>query len=122
MSVSRDGKLPRRPQDRTPEETARDLLERAIGRARLTLFWERAWPAFARVGIPLALFLAVSFAGVWVSAPVWARIAGVVLFALAILFAARPLLALRWPSREEAVARRPAASRSALAVSWHALQ
>ncbi|GLI20755.1 uncharacterized protein (TIGR02302 family) [Xanthobacter flavus] len=113
MSASRDGKLPRRPQDRTPEETARDLLERAIGRARYAVFWERAWPAFARVGVPLGLFLAVSFAGVWVSAPVWARIVGVVLFALAILFAARPLLALRWPSREEAVARLDA--RSALA-------
>ncbi|UJX47538.1 TIGR02302 family protein [Xanthobacter sp. YC-JY1] len=113
MSASRDGKLPRRPQDRTPEETARDLLERAIGRARYAVFWERAWPAFARVGVAVALFLAVSFAGVWVSAPVWARIVGVVLFALAILFAARPLLALRWPSREEAVARLDA--RSALA-------
>ena len=113
MSASRDGKLPRRPQDRTTEETARDLLERAIGRARYAVFWERAWPAFARVGVPLGLFLAVSFAGVWVSAPVWARIVGVVLFALAILFAARPLLALRWPSREEAVARLDA--RSALA-------
>nr|WP_210257808.1 TIGR02302 family protein [Xanthobacter sp. SG618] len=89
------------------------MLERAIGRARYAVFWERAWPAFARVGVPLALFLAVSFAGVWVSAPVWARILGVVLFALAILLAARPLLALRWPSREEAVARLDA--RSALA-------
>ena len=126
MSASRDGKLPRRPkirtsEDRTPEETARDLLERAIGRARLTVFWERAWPALAQVGVPLALFVAVSFAGVWMSAPVWARIAGVVVFALAILFAAPPLLALRWPSREEAVARLDAKSalahRPATAIS-----
>ena len=113
MSASRDGKLPRRPEDRTPEDHARELLDRAIGRARYALFWERAWPALARAGVPLALFLAVSFAGVWLSAPIGARIAGVLLFALAILFAARPLLALRWPSREEAVARLDA--RSALA-------
>lgn len=100
MSASRDRTPPR-----TPEGEARFLLDRAVRRARVALFWEQAWPALARVGVVLALFLAASFAGLWLMLPVAARIAGVVLFAGLLAFAARPLLALRWPAQAEAVAR-----------------
>ncbi|MFG1277712.1 TIGR02302 family protein [Xanthobacter autotrophicus] len=100
MSAPRDGKLPR-----TPEGDARFLLARAVKRARLALFWERAWPGLARVGIVAAAFLALSFAGLWLSVPVAVRIAGVVAFAILLVLAARPLLTLRWPSVEDGVAR-----------------
>ncbi|MFG1293180.1 TIGR02302 family protein [Xanthobacter versatilis] len=100
MSAPRDGKLPR-----TPEGDARFLLARAVSRARLALFWERAWPGLARVGIVISAFLALSFAGLWLSVPVAVRIAGVVAFAILLVLAARPLLTLRWPSEEDGVAR-----------------
>lgn len=65
---------------------SRNRLERAIhsatGRARRVIYWERLWPRFALFLGVVALFLSVSWLGGWLILPVWARIAGVVLFAL----------------------------------------
>ena len=43
-------------------ERSRDaVLARALGRARLTILWERLWPALATVATAVGLFLAVSW-------------------------------------------------------------
>jgi len=78
---------------------------RLVGRARWSLWWERAWP---RIWLPLAivgLFLTLSWFGLWLDAtPVW-RGAGLSAFALAFLVSLWPLLRLRWPSRMNALDR-----------------
>ncbi len=77
-------------------------LSKAAGRV---LFVERAWPPLVW-GLAVAiLFLAVSWLGVWLFAPRTLRIAGVALFAFAIIAALAPLLRLRWPAARDIQAR-----------------
>ncbi|MEP9350181.1 TIGR02302 family protein [Xanthobacter sp. KR7-225] len=86
-------------------ESPEGLLTRAVQRARLVIAWERLWPILVRLGVVAAAFLAASWAGLWLALPVYGRIAGVVLFALLLLAAARPLLSFTWPGRRDAIAR-----------------
>ena len=69
-----------KPHDRQP---TRLLLARALRRARGSLLWERLWPALASVAIVLGLFLAFSWAGLWLILPPLARAIGLVIFVLA---------------------------------------
>ena len=56
------------------------------------LLVERAWPPLVWALAVAALFLALSWFGVWFVAPRLMRIGGVVLFALALLAALAPLV------------------------------
>ena len=47
-------------------------------RARATLLWERVWPPLAWALGVVALFLAASWIGVWLDAPSYARMVGLV--------------------------------------------
>jgi len=100
------GQIPDSPQTPPSEE---DLLlkaiARAVQRAQLAIAWERLWPSLARLLTVAGLFLAASWAGVWMVAPFVLRIAGVAIFAVAGLAALVPLVRFRWPSREEALRR-----------------
>ncbi len=87
------------------EAVARLHLDKAIGRATLAIAWERAWPHLARLMSVVGLFLALSWAGLWLVLPFSARIAGLVLLAALALGALIPAIRFRWPSRDEALAR-----------------
>lgn len=78
-----------------------DALARLSG---LRLFWEALWPPLAFAMAVAALFAAVSWTGLWLFAPVAARIAGVVAFGLALVLALSPLARLRWPTRASEMA------------------
>ncbi|HEY6699794.1 MAG TPA: TIGR02302 family protein [Pseudolabrys sp.] len=80
------------------ERSARFLLARALRRARGSLLWERLWPAFAALATVLGLFLAFSWAGLWLVLPPLGRAIGLFVFALAIAVSALPLLIVRLPS------------------------
>jgi uncharacterized protein (TIGR02302 family) len=80
-------------------------LDALARRAALALLWEDIWPSLAWCGVIGALFLAASWFGLWFAAPRSFRIAGVALFALALLAALAPLARLRWPSRSRCLAR-----------------
>ncbi|MGQ4275033.1 TIGR02302 family protein [Terrihabitans sp. B22-R8] len=80
-------------------------LERLLGRARLAMLWEAAWPPLAFFGTIVLVFLAVSWFGVWDMVPPWGRIVGVVLFAALAGLALFPLVRLRPPSRAGLLAR-----------------
>lgn len=83
----------------------RSLIEGAIRRARLALVWEGAWPWLAAlIGVGV-LFLVVSWAGLWDRLPPYGRIAGVLLFALALAATLAPLARLALPGRREALSR-----------------
>ena len=47
------------------EQVADTLLARALRRAWWTITWERLWPALASLAVALGLFLAASWAGLW---------------------------------------------------------
>jgi uncharacterized protein (TIGR02302 family) len=74
------------------------MLKRALKRARGSILWERLWPVLVTLAIAVGLFLAFSWAGLWLALPPLARAVGVVAFALVALAAAVPLLLLRVPS------------------------
>jgi uncharacterized protein (TIGR02302 family) len=85
-----------RPDDR--EQPTRLLLVRALRRARSSLLWERLWPAIAALATVAGLFLAFSWAGLWLVLPPLARAVGLFVFVIAAAAAALPLFILRLPS------------------------
>ncbi|MFB9268959.1 TIGR02302 family protein [Bradyrhizobium erythrophlei] len=90
---------------RDSDAIARLKLTQALQRAKSSIAWERAWPHLARFLTVIGLFLAASWAGLWLALPFAARVAGTGLFALAALAALSPMLRFRWPTREEGLSR-----------------
>ena len=76
--------------DHGPDREApiRQLLSRAVRRARGSLLWERLWPALATLLTALGLFLAFSWAGLWIALPPLGRAIGLGLFVVLALLAA----------------------------------
>ncbi|MBR0778224.1 TIGR02302 family protein [Bradyrhizobium diazoefficiens] len=87
------------------EALSRLKLAQALQRATYAIAWERGWPPLARLLTVVGLFLAVSWAGLWLALPMFARAVGLVVFAGLAAAAAFPLIRFRWPSREQALAR-----------------
>ncbi|RZK98226.1 MAG: DUF4175 family protein, partial [Methylobacterium sp.] len=80
-------------------------LDRLVARSQAAGLWERAWPILWRgLGLILA-FLALSWLGLWLDLPPLGRVAGLLLFALALVAALLPLARLRRDTRREALAR-----------------
>jgi len=94
---------PERPRD--PESARQIQLAQALQRARLAVAWERGWPHLARLLTVLGLFLAASWAGLWVAFPFAVRIVAFAVFALLALAALVPAIRFRWPTREDALRR-----------------
>ncbi|MDE2378072.1 TIGR02302 family protein [Bradyrhizobium sp.] len=90
---------------RDGDALSRLKLAQALKRATYAIAWERAWPHLARLLTVLGLFLAVSWAGLWLALPFLARAVGLGLFVLAALAALVPLIRDRWPTREQALSR-----------------
>src|SRR5437868_5528470 len=87
------------------ERAGDDVLVRALGRARWTIFWERLWPALASMATVVGLFLAVSWFGLWLWLPPIGRALGLGVFFLLAVAATLPLLQVRWPGRNDALRR-----------------
>lgn len=77
----------------------------ALQRAWASLMWERVWPALAAAGAAVGLFLIVSWLGLWLVLPPYARVIGVVLFVALFALALIPALRIRPPSSSEALSR-----------------
>ena len=90
---------------REPDAVARLQLTQALQRATYAIAWERVWPGIARLLSVVGLFLAVSWAGLWLALPFLARAVGIALFAALGVAALLPLIRFRWPTREEALGR-----------------
>ncbi|KPG01389.1 chemotaxis protein [Rhodopseudomonas sp. AAP120] len=91
------------PQD--PDALARLRLDTALRRATFAIAWERSWPLLVRVLSVVGLFLAASWAGLWLALPFTGRMVGLALFLGLALVALYPVLKFRWPSRDDALAR-----------------
>ncbi len=81
------------------------LLDRLVFRARLALTWERLWPRLVPLLCLGGLFLIVSFLGLWINVPRWARVAGLSVFGLAFLACLVPFRLFRLPERSSALSR-----------------
>ncbi|THD54062.1 MAG: TIGR02302 family protein [Bradyrhizobium sp.] len=88
-----------------PDAASRLQLAQALRRAEYAIAWERGWPHLARLCTVVGLFLAVSWAGLWLALPFVARAIGLGVFMALALAALLPLLWFRWPSRQQALNR-----------------
>lgn len=84
---------------------ANPRLERLAAKARAILFFERAWRTAVPPLVVLGFFVCVSWTGLWLDAPRWARGLGVLVFSLGLAVALLPLGKFRLPSRKEALDR-----------------
>lgn len=80
-------------------------LERALLQASAALWWERVWPTLQGVVIVAAIYVGLSWLGLWTRLPGWLSVFAALGFLAAALWVARPLAAVRWPGRAEALAR-----------------
>src|ERR1700741_127164 len=79
--------------------------ERKVLLSKLALLFERIWPrAWVLLGLA-GLFILVSLAGLWPRLPELPHKIVLGLFGLAFAGAAMALLAVRWPTRQEAIRR-----------------
>jgi uncharacterized protein (TIGR02302 family) len=69
------------------------------------LLWERLWPPLAAALVVVGIFLAVSWAGFWISVPPLIRIAGLCVFVLLLAVSLSPLLWFRLPKQGDALSR-----------------
>jgi uncharacterized protein (TIGR02302 family) len=90
---------------RSQEDRENDLLARALGRARWTIFWERLWPVVASLATVGGLFLAVSWLGLWFWLPPLGRAIGLGIFFLLTAAAFAPAFLLRVPTRYDGLKR-----------------
>ena len=79
-------------------QAADSLLARALRRAWWTILWERLWPALASLAVAIGIFLAVSWAGLWLVLPPMGRAIALFVLVVLIAVAAVPLLRFRLPS------------------------
>jgi uncharacterized protein (TIGR02302 family) len=93
------------PEQRSDAAASEFPLAAALRRARLTIFWERLWPALAAVVTVVGLFLAVSWLGVWLWLPPLVRAAGVLAFLALAIWAALPFISLRMPGLSDGLRR-----------------
>jgi len=91
--------------DDRPVSEPRLRLARALKRARGSILWERLWPALAALATAVGLFLALSWAGLWLVVPPVGRAVGVGIFGLLVLAAVIPFIRLRVPSHRDALNR-----------------
>jgi uncharacterized protein (TIGR02302 family) len=83
----------------------RSLLEAAVWRARVTIFWERLWPRLATLATAIGLFLSASWLGLWLWLPPLGRAAGVIAFVVAVAAAIVPFVFLRIPAIKDGLRR-----------------
>ncbi|MDO8877875.1 MAG: TIGR02302 family protein, partial [Pseudolabrys sp.] len=83
----------------------RPLLARALKRARGSLLWERLWPALASLAVAIGIFLALSWAGLWIVLPPLGRAIALGAFLIVLIVAAIPLFRVRVPSDHDGLRR-----------------
>lgn len=86
-------------------------LERKVFAARLALFWERLWPSCFHVLMVGGMFMLATLTGVFELMSRTVHIGALAAFAVALVWALRPVFPVRWPGRAEALRHLEAASR-----------
>jgi uncharacterized protein (TIGR02302 family) len=109
--------VPKNPAREGADPVPHGLLAAVVWRARVTIFWERLWPALATLATAIGLFLSLSWVGLWLWLPSLGRAIGVIAFVIAVAAAIVPFVFLRIPAikdglrrldRDSGLAHRPA--------------
>jgi uncharacterized protein (TIGR02302 family) len=87
------------------QESLTRRLDSLVGRARLTLWWEAAWPLIWVPITILLVFLTASWLGLWLDASPLMRSLGLGLFTAAFVVSLWPVARLRLPGRPRALDR-----------------
>jgi uncharacterized protein (TIGR02302 family) len=80
-------------------------LERLVAKARAVLLFERSWRLLAPPLIVIGFFICLSWTGLWLEIPHWARAPGLGAFVLGLGISLLPLRHFRFPTRKEALDR-----------------
>jgi uncharacterized protein (TIGR02302 family) len=80
-------------------------LEWLVAKVQAILLFERIWRAILPPLVVTGAFVSISWTGVWLDAPHWARGLGILVLALGLTAALLRLRGFRWPSRKEALQR-----------------
>lgn len=80
-------------------------MQRALRRAAWAIAWERLWPPLAALAMVAGLFLAVSWAGIWLRVPPVGRAIGLLFLLLLAGAAGVPLVRFRWPAVRDRLGR-----------------
>lgn len=80
-------------------------LERLVLYTRAILLFERIWRLLVPPLIVVGVFVCVSWTGLWLETPRWARALGLSTLVLSLIISLWPLLRFRFPSRQDALAR-----------------
>ncbi|HMN51298.1 MAG TPA: TIGR02302 family protein [Xanthobacteraceae bacterium] len=80
-------------------------LKVALTRTRQSLLFEKIWPVAVSLAAGIGIFLAISWAGLWIALPPMARIAGLVLLVALVAASLFPAIRIRLPGNNEAVRR-----------------
>ena len=93
--------------ERSPrgEAITNPRLERLALTARAILIFERGWRMVLPPLVVVGFFVCVSWTGLWLDAPQWARGLGVLALVLGLVVALLPLREFRLPARKEALDR-----------------
>src|SRR5215212_1304538 len=82
-----------------------ERLERAVGRARMALVWERLWPRLAPILSILGLYVVLSWFGFFRLGGDWLRLGTLGVLGIALLASLIMLIRVRVPGRNEGVRR-----------------
>lgn len=87
------------------ESVAARRLERLVVTTRASILFERTWRIVLPLLVVVGLFVVVSWTGLWLELPDWARGLGVLGFGFALVACLLPLRRFRFPGRKEALGR-----------------
>jgi len=99
---------PEKQENELPPGVVREALAAlsvSLKRARQALLWESVWPVAVSLLSALGIFLTLSWAGLWIALPPYARVIGVALFALLLIAALVPAIRIRIPGLRDAITR-----------------
>jgi len=88
-----------------PAPAAARRLEGLVATTRAMILFERAWRIVVPLLVVAGTFVVVSWTGLWLELPAWARGLGVLAFGAAAVAGLLPVRRFRFPSRKEALAR-----------------
>ena len=97
--------MPKPSHSQPPQSPVERRLARLVAAARGLDLWERLWRGLIPPLVVAGLFLALSWLGLWLVVPHWARAAGLAFFAVALALSSFGLWRLRPLSRADALRR-----------------
>lgn len=87
------------------KEMIESRLDQLVKKSKRALFLERLWRALLPPIIVISIFVGLSWIGLWTTLPAWFGLVGFFLFAIATGLQSKQLFSLKWPTRDEALAR-----------------